>query len=54
MANQTFDAKDCVTPSSVAHELAEEVMPAKANFKKTKTFVPAIAEIRRASCRERM
>lgn len=43
MANQTFDAKDCVTPSSVAHELAEEVMPAKANFKKTKTFVLAIA-----------
>lgn len=43
MANQTFDAKDCVTPSSVAHELAEEVMPAKANFKKTKTFVLAVA-----------
>lgn len=43
MANQTFDAKDCVTPSSVAHELAEEVMPAKANFKKTKTFALAIA-----------
>ena len=43
MANQTFDAKDLVTPNSVAHELAEQVMPAKANFKKTKTFALAIA-----------
>ena len=43
MANQTFDARDCVTPNSVAHELAEEVMPAKANFRKSKTFVLAIA-----------
>lgn len=29
MANQTFDAKDCMTPNSVAHELAEQVMPAQ-------------------------
>lgn len=43
MANQTFDAKDCMTPNSVAHELAEQVMPAKANFRKSKTFVLAIA-----------
>lgn len=41
--NPTFDAKDCVTPNSVAHELADKVMPAKANFRKSKTFVLAIA-----------
>ena len=40
---QTFDARDCVTPNSVAHELADQVMPAKANFRKSKTFVLAIA-----------
>ncbi len=40
---QTFDARDCVTPNSVAHELADNVMPAKANFRKSKTFVLAIA-----------
>lgn len=39
---QTFDARDCVTPNSVAHELADQVMPAKANFRKSKTFVLAI------------
>ncbi len=39
---QTFDARDCVTPNSVAHELADNVMPAKANFRKSKTFVLAI------------
>ena len=39
---QTFDARDCVTPNSVAHELADKVMPAKANFRKSKTFVLAI------------
>lgn len=42
MANQTFEAKDCVTPSSVAHEIADTLMPAKANFRKSKTFVLAI------------
>lgn len=39
---QTFDARDCVNPNSVAHELADKVMPAKANFRKSKTFVLAI------------
>ena len=43
MANQTFEAKDCLTPNSVAHEIADTVMPAKANFRKSKTFVLAIA-----------
>ena len=43
MANQTIEAKDCMTPNSVAHELADNVMPAKANFRKSKTFVLAIA-----------
>ena len=47
MANQTIEAKDCMTPNSVAHELADNVMPAKANFRKSKTFVLAI-EIGRA------
>lgn len=40
---QNVDTKDCITPGSVAHELAEHVMPTKANFRKTKTFVLAIA-----------
>ncbi|HIU85861.1 TPA: formate/nitrite transporter family protein [Candidatus Spyradomonas excrementavium] len=43
MADQTIEAKDCMTPNSVAHELADNVMPAKANFRKSKTFVLAIA-----------
>ena len=34
MADQTIEAKDCITPNSVAHELADNVMPAKANFRK--------------------
>lgn len=42
MENQTFDAKDCVTPHGIAHELTDTVMPAKANFRKSKTFVLAI------------
>jgi len=41
--NQNLDTKDCITPGNVAHELAESVMPAKANFRKSKTFVLAIA-----------
>lgn len=40
---QNLDTKDCINPVSVAHELAESVMPAKANFRKSKTFVLAIA-----------
>lgn len=40
---QNLDTKDCITPGNVAHELAESVMPAKANFRKSKTFVLAIA-----------
>ncbi len=40
---QNLDTKDCITPGNVAHELAESVMPTKANFRKTKTFVLAIA-----------
>ena len=41
--NQNLDTKDCITPGNVAHELADTVMPAKANFRKSKTFVLAIA-----------
>jgi len=40
---QNLDTKDCITPGNVAHELAESVMPAKAGFRKSKTFVLAIA-----------
>ena len=40
---QNLDTKDCISPNNVAHELADNVMPAKANFRKSKTFVLAIA-----------
>ena len=40
---QNLDTKDCINPTDVAHELTEQVMPAKANFRKSKTFVLAIA-----------
>ena len=40
---QKLDTKDCITPGNVAHELADSVMPMKANFRKSKTFVLAIA-----------
>ncbi len=40
---QNLDTKDCINPTDVAHELTETVMPAKANFRKSKTFVLAIA-----------
>ena len=40
---QNLDTKDCISPNHVAHELADNVMPAKANFRKSKTFVLAIA-----------
>jgi formate/nitrite transporter len=40
---QNLDTKDCITPGNVAHELAESVMPTKANFRKSKAFVLAIA-----------
>lgn len=40
---QHLDTKDCIAPSGVAHELTDSVMPAKANFRKSKTFVLAIA-----------
>ncbi len=40
---QNLDTKDCINPGSVAHELADSVMPMKANFRKSKTFVLAIA-----------
>ena len=38
-----LETKDCIAPDHIAHELADSVMPTKANFKKTKTFVLAIA-----------
>ena len=40
---QNLDTKDCISPNHVAHEIADKVMPAKANFRKSKTFVLAIA-----------
>ena len=40
---QNLDTKDCINPGNVAHELADSVMPMKANFRKSKTFVLAIA-----------
>ena len=40
---QNLDTKDCINPAKVAQEIAENVMPAKANFRKSKTFVLAIA-----------
>ena len=40
---QNLDTKDCISPNHVAHEIADNVMPAKANFRKSKTFVLAIA-----------
>ena len=43
MTTQNLDTKDCINPTDVAHELTESVMPAKANFRKSKTFVLAIA-----------
>lgn len=43
MTTQNLDTKDCINPTDVAHELTETVMPAKANFRKSKTFVLAIA-----------
>ena len=43
LPTQDFDTKDCIAPNSVAHELADNVMPAKANFRKTKTLALAIA-----------
>ncbi|MGN1153436.1 MAG: formate/nitrite transporter family protein [Candidatus Gastranaerophilaceae bacterium] len=41
--SQNLDTKDCLTPNSVAHELADSVMPMKASFRKSKAFVLAIA-----------
>ena len=41
--NQNLDTKDCINPTDVAHELTESVMPSKANYRKSKTFVLAIA-----------
>ena len=43
MEMNDFDTKDCITPTGIAHELAESVMPDKANFRKSKTWVLAIA-----------
>lgn len=43
MTEQNLDTKDCITPNGVAHELADNVMPMKANFRKSKAFVLAIA-----------
>ena len=36
MTNEQLDNRDCVAPSEVAHGFSESVMPAKANFGKTK------------------
>lgn len=41
--NQNLDTKDCINPMDVAHEITETVMPSKANYRKSKTFVLAIA-----------
>ena len=41
--NQNLDTKDCINPMDVAHEITESVMPSKANYRKSKTFVLAIA-----------
>ncbi len=43
MTNEQIDNRDCVAPSDVAHGFSEEVMPTKANFRKTKMFALAIA-----------
>ena len=43
METQNLDTKDCITPNNVAHELADNVMPMKAGFRKSKAFVLAIA-----------
>lgn len=43
MTEQNLDTKDCITPNNVAHELADNVMPMKASFRKSKLFVLAIA-----------
>lgn len=43
LENRNLDTKDCITPTDVAHEITETVMPAKANYRKSKTFVLAIA-----------
>lgn len=43
MTEQNLDTKDCITPNGVAHELADNVMPMKASFRKSKLFVLAIA-----------
>lgn len=43
MTEQNLDTKDCITPNGVAHELADNVMPTKAGFRKSKLFVLAIA-----------
>ena len=43
MSNEQIDNRDCVAPSDVAHGFSEKVMPAKANFRKTKMFALAIA-----------
>ncbi len=40
---QKLDTKDCINPIDVAHEISESVMPSKANYRKSKTFVLAIA-----------
>lgn len=43
MTNENLDTRDCVAPADVAHGFCENVMPAKANFRKTKMFALAIA-----------
>ena len=43
MTEQNLDTKDCIAPNSVAHDLADNVMPMKASFRKSKLFVLAIA-----------
>lgn len=43
MTTQIPDTKDCVSPKDVAHDIADNVMPTKAGFRKSKLFVLAIA-----------
>lgn len=43
MSNQIIDNKDCLAPNEVAHEFSEKVMPAKAEYRKSKMLVLAIA-----------
>ena len=42
-SQKNIDTNDCLNPARVAHELAESLMPKKANLRTSTTFVLAIA-----------